>query len=239
MRARSRNLRAMRLASLLLLFCLATPAVAENVDLALVLAVDTSGSVDGREFKLQMDGIAEAFTSPDVISAALSGPHQKIAVNLMTWGDPDEQKYHTGWYIIASELDAQRFADIARTSLPRQGGGTGLGVAIGFGLTLLRNSGHQASREVIDVSGDGRESWELREPRYKLPQAQAHREAAGVTVNGLAIQTDEKDLAQYFRDNVIGGPGSFVIPLDTYDDYARAIHLKLLREILPPITLLE
>jgi hypothetical protein len=220
-----------------LLFLFATLAQAANpkVDLALVLAVDTSGSVNGAEYKLQMDGIAQAFRSEDVIAAATSGPRGAIAVTLMTWGDPDEPKFHTGWHIISSPSDAQAFAALAETSLPRQGGGTGLGLAIGFALNLIRNSGLDATRRVIDVSGDGRESWELREPRFKLPEAQAMRAADGVIVNGLAIATDEPDLAQYFRDHVIGGPGSFVIPLLTYDDYPESIHKKILREILPPL----
>jgi ribosomal protein S18 acetylase RimI-like enzyme len=178
------------LASVLLIFA-APCARAASVDLALVLAVDTSGSVDGKEYALQMDGIAAAFRAPDVIQAALSGPRRRIAVQLMTWGDPDEQKFSTGWHVIARPEDALAFSLLASTDLPRQGGGTGIGVAIGYGVALLRNSGLDAARQVIDVSGDGHESWELREPHFKLPDAQALRAATGVTVNGLAIETDE------------------------------------------------
>lgn len=209
------------------------------VDLARVLAVDTSGSVDGDEYKLQMDGIAAAFRADDVIAATLSGPHHQIAVNLMTWGDPDIQKFHTGWHVIMSKQDALDFAKLANTDLPRQGGGTGIGLAMGFGLTLLRTSGLKALRQVIDISGDGHESWELREPRFKLPQAQALRAAAGVTVNGLTITNEEPDITQYYQDNVIGGSGSFVISVANYQEYADGIHRKLLREILPPLSMLQ
>jgi len=227
-------------AVVLALLGLATPALAAGkaVDLALVLAVDTSGSVDGDEYALQMKGIAAAFRSADVIAAALSGPHHQIAVNLMTWGDPDEQKYDTGWRIIASQEDAKAFADLANTDLPRQGGGTGIGIGMAYALTLLRSSGLETSRQVIDISGDGHESWELREPHFKLPQAQVLREAAGVTVNGLAILTDEPNLVRYYHDNVIGGPGSFVMSVADYGEYAEGIHRKLIREIQPPLSML-
>jgi Protein of unknown function (DUF1194) len=230
-------------AVVVLLFAIFFPlrafAEADEVDLALVLAVDASGSVDAREFRLQLDGIAYAVTSDDVVAAALSGPRRKIAVNFVTWGDPDEPKFQTGWRIIASRADALSFASEVRTGLPRQGGGTGLGVAVGYGLALLRNSGIHAARSVIDVSGDGPESWELREPRFKLPQAHIVREAEGVTVNGLAILTDRKDLVEYYHANVIGGAGSFVMSANVYEDFAQAMRRKLLREILPPVSKLQ
>jgi len=104
---------------------------------------------------------------------------------------------------------------------------------VGYGVTLIETSGFSAGRKVIDVSGDGVESFELREPHFKLPEAQAMRAKAGVVVNGLAIETDYPELGRYYRDNVIGGPGSFEMDVVNYRDYARAIHQKLLREIRP------
>ena len=211
---------------------------AERVDLALVLAVDTSGSIDGNEYALQMNGIAQAFRAPDVIAAATAGPNHRIAVNLLTWGDPDEQKYDTGWFIISSEAEAFAFAKLAENDYQRQGGGTGIAQAVAYGLALLRNSAISAGRQVIDVSGDGPESWELREPHFKLPQAQALRTEAGVTVNGLAILTDEPQLESYYRANVAGGPGSFVISVANYQEYAEGIHRKLLMELSPPLAMM-
>ena len=228
----------LRLLAFLMMFCapLASPVrAATGVDVALVFAVDTSGSVDGHEYALQMNGIAQAITAPDVLKVALSGPQRQIAVCLMTWGDPDEQKFSSPWRIIASAADAEAFAAEVRAGLPRPGGGTGIGQAIAYGVVLLRETSLAPSRSVIDVSGDGRESWELREPRFHLEQAQAIREAAGVTVNGLAILTDVKDLTDYYRANVIGGVGSFAMEAKSYDDFAVAMHKKLLRELLPPI----
>jgi hypothetical protein len=204
-----------------------------NYDLALVLAVDCSGSVDPGEYRLQMDGIAAAFRDPEVIAAATSGPHGAITVDLMTWSDPDEQKFDSGWYVIDSPQAAEIFAHRVEHYDRLGGGGTGIGLAVGYGVTLIETSGLLVSRKVIDVSGDGVESFELREPHFKLPEAQAMRSKAGIIVNGLAIETDYPELGRYYRDNVIGGPGSFEMDVANYRDYARAIRQKLLREIRP------
>ena len=152
----------------------------------------------------------------------------------MSWGDPDYEKLVTGWYSVSDAASAETFAGVAQGFEGRTGGGTGIGVAIGYGITLIETSGLTAVRKVVDVSGDGTEMGEIREPRFTVRLAQKMREAHGVVVNGLAIRNDVPDLDQYYRDNVAGGPGSFVISISGYDDYAEAIHRKLLREILPP-----
>jgi Protein of unknown function (DUF1194) len=215
-----------------LLLCLPVAAV-EKVDVALVLAVDCSGSVDGGEYALQIKGIEAAFRDPAVIAAATNGPLHRIAVNLMTWGDPDERKYETGWMIISSPQASKNFAAIAGAFEQRQGGGTGIGNAISYGLTLLHSGEVSAPREVIDVSGDGHESWELREPHFNLADAQKLRAAAGVTVNGLAIMTDDSKLDVYYRKYVAGGPDSFVIGILNYGEFAEGIRRKLLQELNP------
>jgi hypothetical protein len=214
---------------------LAEPATsAEPVDLALVLAVDASGSVDGREYALQVQGIANAFRQADILAAIRSGRHGRIAVSLMSWGDPDYEKFATPWYIVGDVQSASAFAEEAASARGRIGGGTGIGNAIGYGITLIETSGFLAARKVIDVSGDGTELGEIRPPRFRVEHAAAMREAHGVIVNGLAITNDEPELEAYYRAHVAGGPGSFVISIDSYDDYAEAIHRKLLREIFPP-----
>lgn len=205
----------------------------EKVDLALVLAVDCSGSVNPEEYKLQMDGIALAFRDAAIISAATNGPEHRIAVNLLTWGDPDDKKFESGWHIISSTKDGLEFADTAAKFTRHMDGGTGIGNAIAFGLTLINDGTVQGSRRVIDVSGDGKESWELREPHFKLRDAQRLRALAGVTVNGLAIETDDIELAQYYQDYVAAGPENFVLVVANYQQYAEAIRRKLLLEINP------
>jgi hypothetical protein len=224
------------IAALFSLLVLSTKARAvENVDLALVLAVDCSGSVDLREYHMQMDGIAAAFRDPAVIASALSGPQRKIAVNILTWGDPDEQKFESGWQIIYSPQSAEEFAKLAAAFDRRVDGGTGIGNAVSYGVTLLNSGEVSSPRKVIDVSGDGVESWELREPHFKLVDAQKQRAAAGVVVNGLAIQTDDKNLANYYRTYVAAGPESFVVSVENYQEYAEGIRRKLLQELNPNV----
>jgi Protein of unknown function (DUF1194) len=221
-------------AQLLALIAFVLPcSAAEKVDLALVLAVDCSGSVSMSEYHLQMDGIAAAFRDPEIIASATSGAHRRIAVNILTWGDPDDQKFDSGWRIISSAQSAADFAKLAAGFDRRMDGGTGLANAISYGLTLLSSTEISSRRQVIDISGDGKESWELREPHFKLVDAQRLRAAAGVTVNGLAIETDDKHLADYYRTYVAAGPESFVVKVADYQDYADGIRRKLLRELNP------
>lgn len=208
---------------------------AENVDLALVLAVDCSGSVNAKEYALQMDGIAAAFRDPAIIAAATSGPSHRIAVNLLTWGDPDDRKFASGWHIISSAKDGLEFAAIAAGFQRRMDGGTGIANAIAYGVTLLNDGTVKGSRNVIDVSGDGKESWELREPHFKLHHAQNLRALAGVTVNGLAIETDDPELGLYYQKNVAAGPQNFVMVVGNYQQYAEAIRRKLLLEFNPNV----
>lgn len=213
---------------------MAGPAAAsEPVDLALVLAIDVSGSVNREEYELQTYGIAAAFRQPDIVAAIQAGRFGRISVNLMSWGDPDYEKLTTGWHTISDLASSEGFADVAEKFEGRTGGGTGIGRAIGFGITLIETSGLSPLRKVIDVSGDGPESWELREPRFKLANAQALRAKHGVIVNGLAITNDAPDLEIYYRSFVAAGPGSFVISISDYEGYAEAIRRKLLQEIQP------
>lgn len=208
---------------------------AARVDLALVLAVDCSGSVNAQEYALQMNGIATAFRDPAIVAAATSGPTHRIAVNLLTWGDPDDRKFASGWHIISSARDALEFASVAASFTRRMDGGTGIAHAIAYGVTMINDGTVQGTRNVIDVSGDGKESWELREPHFKLQDAQRLRASAGVTVNGLAIETDDRELGLYYQKYVAAGPENFVMVITTYQEYAEAIRRKLLLEINPHV----
>lgn len=226
-------------AALVGLLAMAVPGNAgEPVDLALVLAIDVSGSVSRPEYEMQTHGIAAAFRDPEIIAAIGSGRYGRIAVNLMSWGDPDYEKLTSGWYSVNGRDSSLQFAAMAQNFEGRTGGGTGIGLAVAYGITLINLSGYEASRKVVDVSGDGFEMGELRDPHFKLPDAQAIRKREGVIVNGLAIANDEPGLGDYYRQNVAGGPGSFVIEISRYEDYADAIRRKLLREIQPNVSAL-
>ncbi len=220
-----------------------TPAPAAELsgryDLTLVLAVDCSGSVSGTEFRLQTGGIAAALRDPEVVAAALSGPNGRIGVNLLLWGDPDYQKFSSGWYEIDTAAKALAFADVVEGFDSRMGGGTGLGIAVAYGISLLESSGAITNRKVIDVSGDGIESYEIRQPKFLLKDAQLMRAKAGVVINALSIHNEDENLAGYYRTYLAAGPGSFVMDVANYDDFKEAIRLKLLREIRPLTAFLE
>ena len=232
-----------RLAAIAIAIALLPARVAfaeERVDLELVLAVDASGSVDRREFKLQMEGIAAAFRDAEVHEAIAAGSRGRIAVALMIWAEANAKKVATDWAIIDSPEAAGAFAEMTLALIERRGSfmgksGTGIGAAIAEGLDMLRSNAIAGDRQVIDVSGDGRETPLRFGEGIDLFEALRRARRAEVTVNGLAILSDVPALDLYFQRRVISGPGSFVITAADYRDFARAIRRKLLREI--PATL--
>jgi hypothetical protein len=222
------------LASLMLALGLLLPLPAgraqdNNVDLALVLAVDCSFSVDAREFALQMEGLGRALMSAEVKEAIAQGPRQRIAVAVVQWSDDRNQKTVAPWTVIASEADADAFG-LRLLNMPRAlaEGGTSISAALLFSEALLQ-SAPPADRRVIDVSADGRNN--------SGPRTAPVRDrlvAAGITINGLTILNEWPTLDSYFESNVAGGPGHFVAPAADYDAYGDAILRKLLREIAGP-----
>ncbi len=204
-----------------------TQALAEPVDLELVLAVDCSGSVDSDEFALQIRGYASALTHPSVLRAIQSGRIGAIGVTYVQWSGPSIQNQAVGWTVIKDASSARAFAD-AMLAARRQifGGGTSLSGAVDYGRTLFGTGGLQSDRRTIDVSGDGINN------RGRVPTAARDEAVAdGITINGLPILTDFAMLDEYYKDNVVGGPGAFVIPAENFESFAAAILNKLVREI--------
>jgi hypothetical protein len=217
-----------RLACALLIGVGATPALAQsNVDLQLVLAVDASGSVDAVRFELQKRGYVAAFRHARVLQAIRSGPNQAIAATMVQWTGPTLQVQVVAWSRIGEEETAAAFA-AAIEGAPRQlfGGGTSISGAIDYGSALFPKSPFRANRRVIDVSGDGSNN---RGRPVNLARDEAV--AAGMAINGLPILALEPDLDRYYYDNVIGGPGAFVVSAQTYETFADAILKKLITEI--------
>lgn len=222
--------------ALLMLWPLSATATERAVDLELLLAVDASGSVSAEEFELQIGGIAAAFRDPEVFEAVRSGPMQRIAVAVMIWSDARSRKAISKWHVIDSQAAAHDFADIVMAQLQRRKSflgksGTGIGAAIGQGLKELRSNGIDGTRLAIDVSGDGHETPLMFGEAMALPEARRRAARAEVVINGLAILSDDPNLGVYYRARVAMGPGSFVINADDFQDFGRAIRLKLLREI--------
>jgi hypothetical protein len=200
---------------------------ATAVDLALVLAVDCSSSVDVADFRLQMDGIAASFRNPPLFDAIAGGLYRRIAVTLVQWSDRNSQAIAIAWRVLTSRLELEAIAqETERIERHWQPGGTGLAAAVDFSVSLLETLPIAASRRVIDVSGDGQDN--------EGGDAARARDGAlelGITINGLPIISGSSELGAYYQDRVIGGPGSFIIPAVNIWSFRDAMSQKLLREV--------
>jgi len=203
-------------------------ARAENqVDLALVLAVDASGSVDQHRFELQKQGYAAAFRDRRVLNAVRSGLAQAIAVTMFQWTGPRLQFQVVPWTLVKDEQSIGALAD-AIDAVPRRlfGGGTSISGAIDYARILLAQNPFVPTRRVIDVSGDGSNN-----SGRIVTFARDEAAADGIGVNGLPILAVEPGLDRYYRDYVIGGPGAFMVPATSYETFADAVLKKLITEI--------
>jgi hypothetical protein len=198
-----------------------------DVAIALVLAVDASGSVSNGRFELQKQGYAAAFRNPQILTSIQSLMTQSIAVTMMQWTGPRLHAVVVDWRLIKDAASATAVAT-AIEAAPRQlyGGGTSISGAIDYSRVLLAQSPFTGARRIIDISGDGSNN-------SGRPVTPARDEAVhdGIGINGLPILTLEPDLDHYYYDNVIGGPGAFIIPADNYDTFGVAILKKLISEI--------
>jgi len=197
------------------------------VDLALVLAVDCSGSIDDTDFAIQMSGIAAALRHPDLKNAIASGKHKRIAITMMLWSNEQTRVIALPWRILTDtpELDAtaQEIESIRNTLPP---GGTALAAAIDHAAQMLATAPVAAERLTIDMSGDG---WENKGGNPAMARDRAV--AQGITINGLPLTRGSKLLVAYYNAEVIGGPGAFLEPAETVLQVPDAILKKLLREI--------
>lgn len=204
-----------------LLGSMALPAKACGV--ALALTVDVSGSVDEREFELQMGGLAAALRDGLVADALVD---QKAALSVVQWSGKSRQQVSVPWTRVSSPADVARLADRVETAGRAW---RNFSTAIGEALTFTANLFGEVSdckRKVIDVSGDGKSNEGAPPEDLRIALA-----SAGFQINALAIETDEKALAEYFRDHVIAGEAAFVITATGFDDYPEKIRRKLIREV--------
>ena len=219
---------------LALAFCLLMPLPAGRaddyeVDLALVLAIDCSFSVDSREYDVQMQGLGQAFMNEAVKKAIAQGVRQRIAVTAVQWSDDRNQKVVVPWTIVSGGADAEELGRIfANAQRQLTEGGTSLSAALTFSSALFA-AAPSAERMVIDVSTDGRNN-----SGPPVAPVRDHVLAQGITINGLTILNEWPTLNTYFEGNVAGGSGHFVIPANDYDAYGEAILRKLVREITGP-----
>lgn len=222
-------------ASLTILTAMAPAAQAQGrcADLALILAIDASGSIDPEEFRVQQLGYAMALNTPRVQSALASAG--AVDVGVVIWGDSDLAAQVVPLQRLTTAEDARRLA--ARIAgLPRTvSGDTGIGSGLMTAIDMPQTGAGCAWRRVINVSGDGLESMSPR-ARHHVPLSFARNRAAdlGIVVNALAIENEVADLSQCYHDRVITGPGAFVMHVAGFDTFGSAIIEKLAREIAPP-----
>lgn len=197
------------------------------VDLRLVLAIDCSYSVDDTEYTQQALGLAAAFVDPEVLRAIGLGPNRAIAVSVMQWSHFQSPLMAIPWTRIDGPASAARLAGrLERMQRITEEGGTSYSGAIRFAMGLFDAGPYQSRRKVIDISSDGRNN-----NGAEIGPIRQLALLKGFTINGLAILNEHPTLDYYFRQQVIGGAGSFVIKAENYVDYADAIRRKLIKEI--------
>jgi hypothetical protein len=198
-----------------------------NVDTALVLAADVSASMSMEHLRLQREAYAAALEDPSFMGAVRSGPLGRIGVAYFEFSGANDQRPILPWAIIATPEDAARAAAAMRAAPNAMGGPTAVGAAINYAVGLLLDFPGEMHRAVIDVSGDG--------PTNDGPSSSAARDRAvelGAVINGLPIANpSEPDTVRHYREDVIGGPGAFLIEARGMSDFAGALRQKLVLEL--------
>ena len=216
----------------------ASPAQTEPVDLLLVLAADVSRSVDSQKFQLQREGYAAALADPRVIDAIQSGRRGRIGVLFLEWSGFGNQKVVIDWTVVDGPKSAQTFGDRLLESPRSFADRTSISGGIDAAVAQLARAPFEAQRRTIDVSGDGTNN-----AGRDVGLARDEALALGISINGLVILSETPlpwnpehtnppgGLTKYYRDNVIGGPGSFVLEAKDFNSFGEAIVKKMIAEI--------
>ncbi|MEM5474140.1 DUF1194 domain-containing protein [Hoeflea sp. AS60] len=217
-----------------LLTALSGAQAREPVDVALVLAVDVSRSMSPRELAIQREGYAAALNHPDVVRAISQGAYGRIAVTMFEWAGESSIAEVFDWTLVETGADADRLSAIVSSSKPVGLRRTSISGAIVHALKRLDEAPFDGFRKVVDISGDG--------PNNQGQPVLAAREEAlakRIVINGLPLMTSDgpgsgfniQDLDVYYGECVIGGPGSFLVPVTSWDQFPEAIRRKLILEI--------
>jgi Protein of unknown function (DUF1194) len=224
--------------TLLALLAFGGEARAQNTDLLLVLAADVSRSIDEGEFELQRKGYAVALSDPRVLAAIRSGSNGTIAICFVEWSGAGEQTVVVDWTVIRDEEDAGGLSATILAAPRSFMGRTSISGAIDFAMERLAAAKPRSNRRIIDISGDGTNN-----SGRPVTEARDQALAEGVTINGLAIVNDKPNpgyafhtqppggLPEWYRQNVIGGPGSFLRVIEDFRSFADAMTNKLVNEI--------
>lgn len=210
----------------------------DQVDLLLVLAADVSRSVDHPKFVLQREGYAAAFTDPRVLEAVRSGRNGRIAVCFVEWSGSVSQKVVVDWAAIGDWASAEQFAHRVKTAERSFADRTSISGGIDFAMAQFQRSPFRSERRTIDVSGDGTNN-----SGRDVTIARDEAIAKGASINGLVILSETPlpwnpehtnpsgGLAEYYRRNVIGGPGAFVMSAENFQTFGKALISKMIAEI--------
>ena len=230
MRSRSRTVGA--LAAIAVAILSATSDVrAERVDVAIVLAIDESGSVSDDNWILQRDGLASALESVEFYNSIRSGYHGRTTVSVVTWSTTTHVS--VPWTLASSRSDLRALADRIRSMRRVSNGMTCIARALKFSREYLVSSGWPAAAErmIIDVSGDGSENCNDAKSDANLETERSIANSMDVTINGLPILASEADVDVWYEKNLIVGPSSFSLVVEGFADFERAMKIKLVREV--------
>lgn len=205
-----------------------------DVDVELVMAADGSGSISAEEFAFQRQGYAAALTDSRVVDAIQGGFQGRIAIAHVEWGAARSVHTIVDWHVIEDAASARAYADTLLAAPRVAQGWNSISNAMVRSRAMIENNAHNGFRKVIDISADAGQRGGV-----PLSQARATTLAAGITVNGLVLNyrggglsgPGGMPLAEHFRRDIIGGPGAFVVEVDTADTFVEALVRKLVLEI--------
>ena len=216
----------------------AAAVAAEQVDLLLVLAADVSRSVDNAKFQLQREGYAAAISDPRVLDAIRSGRNGRVGLTIVEWSGAGSQRVLIDWTTIGDAETARGFGDRLLEAPRSFADRTSISGAIEFAMGQLARAPYESARRTIDVSGDGTNN-----AGRDVTLARDEAVAQGVTINGLVILSETPlawnpdhtnppgGLQNYYRNNVIGGPGAFVLVAENFNSFGQAIVKKMIAEV--------
>jgi hypothetical protein len=216
----------------------AAASAAEQVDLLLILAADVSRSVDSAKFQLQREGYAAAISDPRVLEAIRSGRNGRIGLTFVEWSGVGSQRVLIDWTTIADADQAKGFGDRLLEAPRSFADRTSISGAIEFAMGQFARAPYESRRRTIDVSGDGTNN-----AGREVTTARDEALAQGVTINGLVILSETPlawnpdhtnppgGLDNYYRNNVIGGPGAFVLVAENFSSFGQAIVKKMIAEV--------
>jgi hypothetical protein len=216
----------------------AVASAAEQVDLLLVLAADVSRSVDSEKFQLQREGYAAAISDPRVLDAIRSGRNGRVGVAFVEWSGIGSQRVVIDWTTVSDAESAKGFGDRVLEAPRSFADRTSISGAIEFAMGQFARAPFESARRTIDVSGDGTNN-----SGPDVTQVRDEAIAQGVTINGLVILSDTPlawnpdhtnppgGLENYYRNNVIGGPGAFVLTAQNFNSFGQAIVKKMIAEV--------